>query len=177
MLNLTKHIPFVNQQAEFHANMASRFGTGSKYPDLKRSEKHAETAKQFQELITDIDEAGKLPEQTSLPSRQPKQIQLMLSFDELEGLPEELLQELSISGGDRTDYTMLKLIDDLGGIASLDRIIYGLYKQTGEINKRSTITSRLYRMTQKGLIFPVPGKKGVYSTQELSENEALDILN
>jgi hypothetical protein len=175
MLNLAKHLPFVKQQAEFHVNMASRFGAESKYPDLKRSDKHTETAKQFQELIADVEEAEKLLDR--VPARPVKQVQLSLSFDELEGLPEELLQELSISGGDRTDYTILRILEELGGIASLDRIIIGLFKQTGEVNKRSTITSRLYRMSQKGLIFPVPNKKGAYATQELTEEEVADILN
>jgi hypothetical protein len=56
-------------------------------------------------------------------------------------------------------------------LLSLDKLIIGLYKKTAEIHKRSTLTSRLYRMIQKGLIYSVPYRKGIYSTQELSEDD------
>lgn len=175
MLNLLRHLPLVKSQAEFHAAMAAKFGEGSKIPMPKRAAKHAATSLQFQELTLDMEEASKLLEQGPRPTAS-KPVQLSLSFEELEGLPQELLQELSFSDGDRTDYTIIRLIEDLGGIASLDRILFSLFKQTGEINKRSALTSRLYRMAQKGMIFPVPNKKGAYSTQELTEEEAAKIL-
>jgi hypothetical protein len=91
--------------------------------------------------------------------------------DELEGLPENLISEL-ISDSDRTEREIFKVIEECGGIASLDRVILSLYKRTGEIHKRAATTSRLYRMSQKGFAFPVPGKKGVYSIKQLSEAEA-----
>jgi hypothetical protein len=42
--------------------------------------------------------------------------------------------------------------------------------------KRSTLTSRAYRMVQKGNLFSVPTKKGVYSTHELTEDQVSQIL-
>lgn len=175
MTNLAKYIPLVKGQAEFHAGMAVRFGEQARHPDPKRAEKHAATSKQFQELLAEVERADTLLAQSAKPAV-VKPIQLSLSFDELEGLPQELLQELSFSDGDRTDYNIIRMIEDLGGIASLDRIIIGLYKQTGEINKRSTLTSRLYRMAQKGMIFPVPSKKGAYASQELTDEDVAKIL-
>jgi hypothetical protein len=47
-----------------------------------------------------------------------------------------------------------------------------LYKRTKEVPRRNTMTSRLYRMAGRGMIYNVPGKKGVYSTFELTEQEA-----
>lgn len=92
-----------------------------------------------------------------------------LSWDELEGLPEELVAELSISDSDKTDFNIIGLIREAGDVASLDRIILNLYKQTGEIVKRANLNARLYRMVQKEQIYSVPGKKGVYSTTKLEE--------
>lgn len=96
---------------------------------------------------------------------------ITLMPDELDGLPEELISEL-ISDSDRSEREIYKVIEECGGIASLDRIILTLYKKTGEVHKRAGTTSRLYRMSQKGFAFPVPGKKGVYSIKQLSEAEA-----
>jgi hypothetical protein len=59
-----------------------------------------------------------------------------------------------------------------GGVLSLDKIMVELYRRTREIPKRTTITSRLYRMAQKGMIYNVPGKKGIYSTYEMTEQDA-----
>lgn len=170
MANLMKYLPLVKGQAEFHMAQAVRFGEQSKHPALARAEKHANTGNEFLGLLAEMQQATAELEQAGKPGVR-KATPLALSFDELEGLPQELLQELSFSDGDRTDYTIIRMIEDLGGVASLDRIIVGLYKQTGEITKRTALTSRLYRMAQKGSVFPVPNKKGVYATQELNEDE------
>jgi hypothetical protein len=73
-------------------------------------------------------------------------------LEDIEGLPPELMQELSISDADRLEFTIVGIINEAGGLMSLDKIIIGLYKKSGEIHKRSTLTSRLYRMIQKNLI-------------------------
>ena len=75
------------------------------------------------------------------------------------------------------DFAILKIVEAAGGIASLDRILVGLYKETGEIMKRTTLTSRMYRMSQKGLIFPVHGKKGAYSSEELTEEQVEQLIS
>lgn len=96
---------------------------------------------------------------------------ITLTLEDIEGLPPELMQELSISDADRLEFTIVSIINDAGGILSLDKIIVGLYKKTGEVHKRSTLTSRLYRMIQKSLIYSVPYRKGIYSTQELTDDD------
>jgi hypothetical protein len=47
-----------------------------------------------------------------------------------------------------------------------------LFKRTREVPKRNVLTTRLFRMASRGAIYNVPGKKGVYSTYELSEADA-----
>lgn len=95
---------------------------------------------------------------------------------ELEGLPEELLNELSISDADKVEFTIQQIIDDNGGVISLDRLLVDMFKKTGKIYKRNALTSKLYRMSNKGMVFSVPNKKGVYSTS-LIEGEELNKEN
>lgn len=171
---LEKFIPFVKEQSAFHARMADLFGPNSRQKDLKRSQKHAESSARFAELAQALEQAAKAT--LTAPTTPPRPKQLSLSFDEIQDLPDDLLKELSISDADRTDYAILQIIEECGGIASLDRILVGLYKATGEVMKRSTLTSRAYRMAQKGNLFSVPTKKGVYSSHELTEDQVAELL-
>lgn len=102
--------------------------------------------------------------------------QLSLSPDDLHGLPPELVQELSIDT-DRVEFTIINLIDEAGGILSLDKILIGLFKKTGEIHKRKETNNRLYRMEKTNQIFKVPGTKSAYSIRELTPDEVNKIIN
>lgn len=101
---------------------------------------------------------------------------LALSWEEIEGLPPEVMEELSISDSDRVEFNIAAGVVALGGVASLDRIIVHLWKEFSEVHKRTTLNQRLYRMTQKEMIYSVPGRKGVYSSQPLSEEEAAALI-
>ena len=91
-----------------------------------------------------------------------------LSSDDLEGLPEELMKELGLSESDRLEMLIVDLIERLGGVSSLNKILVEIYKETGAVEKRARISSRLNRMTKKGLIYPVPKTKGIYSTTPMT---------
>ncbi|TWC65285.1 hypothetical protein FBX98_11448 [Burkholderia sp. SJZ115] len=80
-----------------------------------------------------------------------------------------MLAELSLNDSDRKDFLIVEIIDDIGGTASLDRILVNLYKRTGEIEKRTKLVSRLYRMVSKDLIYQSPDRKGVYTTSKPNE--------
>jgi len=163
-------VPFVNEQVTFHRNMAKKFEN-----DAKRSGRHTETAAQFLALLAAMEAALQRPAVLDAADGK-KPVQLFLTLDEVNELPEELLQELSFSEADKTEYAILRIIEECGGVSSIDRILFSLYKKTKEILKRTSLTSKLYRMVQKGQIFPVPTKKGVYSTKELTDAEA-ELLN
>ena len=175
MSYLHQHIQFVKEQVEFQERMIKR------YPgDTYRQTLHARTQARFAALAEDMERADRtLDEIASQPSPQlplpldaSKPIRLGLMPKELEGLPDEVLKELSLSDGDKTEFAVLGLIDEAGGITSLDRLIIGLFRKTGEAHKRQNLVSKLYRMAQKEMIYNVPTKKGVYSTRPISEDEA-----
>ncbi|MBI1330174.1 MAG: hypothetical protein GC166_09760 [Alphaproteobacteria bacterium] len=170
---LQKHLAFVKDQVTFQTRMLDRFGS-----DSYRVKLHSESRQKFESLLADLESADKaLDNAQSRPVPAQGQLRLTLSPEEIEGLPEDVLNELSISEGDKTEYAILSLIEDAGGIISLDRLIVGLFRKTGEKIKRQTMTSRLYRMAQKDMVFSVPTKKGVYSNRAISEEEALKLFS
>lgn len=169
---LNKHLEFVNEQSAFHERMAEKVGVAS-----FRGTLHKGTAGKFKALAADLAEADKvldLPQQLlheplSGPLRGP--IQLSLNIGDLEGLPEDLVKELSLSDADKLEFEIVNSIEEAGGVISLDRLLIALYRKTGEVNKRTYLTSRLARMATKNSIYYVPGKKGVYSTEQLSNED------
>lgn len=173
--NLGQHIDFVKSQLEFQQRQAARF---AKEP--RRAALHEASALQFRSLLGDLielkDWISAHPNWRAEKEKDTTPKRLALTWEEVEGLPKEVLDELSISDSDRTEFNIIAAIRALGGIASLDRIIICLFNQTGEINKRMTLNQRLYRMTQKELIHGVPGKKGVYSLEVISDEDASKIV-
>ncbi len=169
---LAKHLAFVKDQAEFHDKMVEKFSAAS-----FRGSLHKSTAEKFRALYVDLEGADKALDSPSTQVQVPsKGIQLSLSVNDIEGLPEELLSELSLTDADKTEFAIVNAIEEGGGIISLDRLLIALYKKTGEVHKRTSLYSRLARMANKNAIYYVPGKKGVYSTEQLSNEDALRIF-
>ena len=167
---LAKHLSFVKEQVAVQGRLATRY-----QKDERRSALHSASSESFRALADDLALAdSKLDECAATASRrpEPKQLRLSLTPQDVDGLPQELMAELSYSGGDKTEFALVQAIDKLGGIASLDQILVATYRATGEILKRTTLTSRLYRMAQRGLIFTVPSRKGVYSTTKFTDQDA-----
>ncbi|WP_434050228.1 hypothetical protein [Marinobacter salarius] len=161
---IEKHLDFVKEQIEVQEKLAEKFGNKEYRKNL-----HLGSAKKFSDLYDDLLTLQKQMQKSSNsePSGSP---QIELNYEDVEGLPEELLQELSFSDSDKLDFKIQKIIDENGGMASLDKIIVSLYKETGEIHKRTSMTSKLYRMAQKEAVYSVPGRKGVYSTKPISSS-------
>lgn len=170
---LAKHLPFIKEHIAVQEKLAKKFDPGSKYANDFRYPLHVSNAERFKSLLDDISAVDEdLDSRPSSGSTVPKEFQLTLFPEEVDGLPQELLAELSESAlPDRGETLLLHVINDRGGIATLDQVLVGLYRKTGEVMKRTTLTSKLYRMTQKGTVFVVPSKKGVYSTRRLSQED------
>ncbi len=173
MKTLEECIEFVKGQVVFHEKKGVHFKHASeKYPaGMKRAESHFLMAAKFSEMLSCLESLAS----TGLHVPSVTLSKIGLTLEELNGLPPELLEELSISEADKADFEVISVVNEAGGVLSLDKILIALYRKTGEINKRTQINSRIYRMTQKGTMFPVPGKKGVYSTRELTEEESVQI--
>ena len=176
MDSLTDALSFCKDQASFHARKAN---DASLSP--RRLAQHEGISRQFDALAGFLERQAQYVDklEDELSGRATQKIgpvQLALRLEDIDGLPDELIQELSITDGDKMDFTIQALMNDHAGVMSLDQLLIALYRKTSEVHKRSNLNSRMYRMTQKGAVFNVPGRKGVYSTRELSteESAALD---
>ncbi len=172
MISLNKYQNFVKEQAEFNERSASKYRN-----DEKRSLSYQQRAATFRELLADL-------ENLSSPKAQDRSLPLPgiqfathLTQEDIKDLPEELLKELGLTESDRKDFLCAEIIDELGGVASINKILIGIFRRTNEVEKRTRLVSRLYRMTGKGLIYPHPTMKGVYSTKPVSENDIVSVLS
>lgn len=166
---LDDQIVFLNEQFEFHKARAEQYKGD---PNPYRHAKHTEVATYFKgikatliSLHQEINEKLDEKKDTSRPF-------LSLTQEDLESLPEEQIKELSISSADKAEFSIISMLEKHGGIMSLDQIIVALFRETNEVQKRATVTARLYRMGQKTMLYTVPLKKGVYSLVEISDEDA-----
>lgn len=107
-----------------------------------------------------------LPSASALPLNGPQlftQEQLYLRPKDLEGLPPDLLAQISISKSDKLEHSILQCVEESGGIISIEVLLVKLYRSTGEVYDRNKLSTKLFRMSKKQLIFSVPKKKAVYS--------------
>lgn len=171
MENVDRLIEFVKQQEEFQSRMARKYlGTGY------REALHRNAVKRFQELLSLLEglkaESDSDQRQAAISQKPPASRQrVMLTLDDINGIPAELLAELNLSDTDRQELLIEKIIADAGGVLSLDKILIALYRTTGSVVKRATVLARLYRMANRGLIYTLPSKKGLYSTFEMSKDD------
>ena len=169
MPKIDNHVNFVKDQVAVQERLARKYDE-----DEYRKSLHLKTANNFADLarfLEDIQKRG-TEDIAYLNRGDTPQKKILLTFEEIEHAPEELLKELNLSETDRQELLIEYLIAQAGGVLSLDKIIVQLYNKTKDIPKRATVTSRLFRMASRGMIYNVPGKKGVYSTYELTEAEA-----
>jgi hypothetical protein len=169
MGKIDKYVDFVKEHVALQHKLAK------KYEDSPfRKNQHLDSAKGFadiEQFLTEIQKKG--TSDTSYLNRGDSPLKrLHLTYEDISDLTEDQLRELNLTEADRQDLVVEHMIAQNGGIYSLDKIMVDLFRQTKEFPKRSTIISRLYRMAGKGMIYNVPGKKGVYSTYEMTEQDA-----
>lgn len=162
---IDKYDSFVKEQILHQEKQADRQLARA---DEKRSQAYRARAFMLRELWDELTTA--LAHRAGGSPSDIDEASLRLTPDEIRDLPDELLEQLSISESDRKDFLIVDIINDLGGITSVDKILVTLYRKTGEVEKRTRLVSRLYRMQQKGLIYPSATRKGVYATAPLDED-------
>lgn len=172
MDSLIEALSFCKDQASFHERKAREHAASP-----RRLAQHEGISRQFLALAGFLERQAQYVDTLedklagrAAPTSGP--VQLALRLEDIDGLPDELIRELSITDGDKMDFMIQALMNEHAGVMSLDQLLIALYRKTGEIHKRSALNSRMYRMTQKGAVFNVPGRKGAYSTRELSEEES-----
>jgi hypothetical protein len=169
MAKIDNYIGFVKEQVTVQERLARKYDE-----DNYRKSLHFKAARTFADMgrfLEEIQRRG-THDTAYLNRGDTPQKRILITFEEVENAPEELLKELNLTENDRQELLIEYLIAQAGGVLSLDKIIVELYERTKEIPKRAALTTRLFRMANRGMIYNVPGKKGVYSTYELSEADA-----
>jgi hypothetical protein len=169
MLKIENYVTFVKEQVTVQERLARKYDE-----DNYRSSIHFKSARTFADLARFLEDIQKRGTQdiAYLNRGDTPQKRILLTFEEIENAPEELLKELNLTEKDRQELLIEYLIAQADGVLSLDKIIMELYARTKEVPKRAEVTQRLFRMANRGMIYNVPGKKGIYSTYELSEADA-----
>lgn len=97
-------------------------------------------------------------------------------------IPEDLKNEISLTDTDKFEIDVLNLIDKAKNKRiSLNNLLIALRITTGITYTRTILNNRLYRMVKKDMLFSVPGRKGLYTTNrdvqhELNNEENKDIV-
>ena len=85
------------------------------------------------------------------------------SYGDLSDLPPSLLKELSGLKSDDREQQLFTIIRAADGEVELDAILIELWRRFEVEETRKFLQNKLWRMAQKGMIWTVPGKKGVYT--------------
>ncbi|HBO2085475.1 TPA: hypothetical protein L4G76_000048 [Pseudomonas aeruginosa] len=157
-MTVPEAIDFLNGMREYQLALAAKHA--NQPARAKGAEERAQRLKDVMEL---------------LQPAPPRPSQLSLTPDDLRDLPDELLEQLSISKSDYLDFDIVDLINSAGGITTIDHLIIALYRKSGEIHERTKLNSRLYRMTKKGMIKSLEGKKGVYATRDITDADLFEV--
>ncbi len=99
-----------------------------------------------------------------------KNIENLGHRESLEGLPQNLLDTLSISRINDLDKEILNIIKSFDGVATLDEIAIRHYRQTKKVEARSKINNRLLALVRKGFLQKRKGKKGIYEIVDSNNN-------
>lgn len=87
---------------------------------------------------------------------------------DLSDLPEALRKQIASAKLDDLEEKIIKTIKErFGGIANVDEIIVGLYRDHQYVTEdRRQLANKLYRMQKAGLVESVPKRKGIYKTPQ-----------
>ena len=103
-------------------------------------------------------------------SETPRSIQNILkerSSNKLANLPSGCIDQLSSTFV--RNIFIQEILQKAGGKISLDHFVIQWYRETGQLCERARLNTMLYRMVGKGLLYMVPGKKGVYSLEPITK--------
>lgn len=89
-----------------------------------------------------------------------------IDTNDLSGLPDELLHELSVSQADTLELQILDVMQALGGSADLDQVLIGLYRKFQVIQKRRFLQNKLWRMVRKGQMEKPKGERGQFHLEK-----------
>lgn len=151
---------FLKKREGFHRAQARR----KLNRDPKSSGKHSSTADTHAAIITFLENLNEDAITASQHNDQsPTEDLFSISEADLTNLPETVLKSLNLSEGEILESQIVELIKIAKRPLSVKELIVGLYKKYRyEVPNRNQFASKLYRMSNSGILSPVEGKKGYY---------------
>jgi hypothetical protein len=160
---IDKFIALVKGQIRHYEDQIDRFQPSNPRSRPGQVEMYRRLLNEHRDLLTYLD--GQLKNSNGANKETEKQIESESpGEDNLSDLPEELLAQLSGRAKKGQADPIVQIINDHGGVATLDEILIDLYRRHREINTRTLISNKLYRLGKQGLVKAIEGKKGVYTT-------------
>lgn len=167
-MNVQEKIEFVKKQIGYHERQ-TQINSHRGFAD--KANFHKEYIEKFEEILSDYENL----DDDSNSEQRLVQSDLFSSpvskFGDISDLPQELLDELSISEGDKYSMQICNVLESAGKPLNIDQILIGLYRKHNRLEKRTPLTTKLYRMTKAEEIYSVPNKKGVYSLLPVLDEE------
>lgn len=167
---IEKHLDFVKSQIAYHKRQSEKLSK-------KTDSRSGRTCSNHNKVLEDLEGLLKFLESLPKDLKNTKTVlpSLHILPSDLEGLPEELLKELNISESDKQELEIIKVLENAGGVLTVDKLMIQLYRDTGMIHNRKQLAAKLYRMTAKGLLRSNPDKRGAYEivtdSQQTESNE------
>lgn len=159
---MSDHMDSVNEIIAYHANIKLHFKSRE---DHQKAAQHSRWESVLRAYVRDYQELEKLTR--PIPTD---------GDDDLSDLPPELLKELSVTKTDDLENQIATIVNAAGGQADIDKILIHLFRRFKVTQTRKFLQNKLWRMTNKGILFSVPGRKGWYSTQSVTDNDEDDLV-
>ena len=93
---------------------------------------------------------------------------IKVPWSEAKELPKQLRSQVVSMSKDEVE--IMNVLEQRQ-IVSLSRLMVDLYDLTGKIHNRVRLSTRLWRMYRSNKIFKVPGRKGIYSLEQLGSKD------
>jgi hypothetical protein len=158
-----KFIALVKGQIRYYETQIDRFPPSDPRTRPAQVELYRRLVNEHRDLLDYLE--GKLKKSNGANKEAEKPIVIDTpGEDNLSDLPAELLAQLSGRAKKGQADPIVQIINDHGGVATLDEILIDLYRRHGEIGTRNLISNKLYRLGKQGFVRAIEGKKGVYTT-------------
>lgn len=171
-MNIISEIdPFVKRQIHYHERQAYRLRG-----DPDKAKLHTDYIQQFNTILDTLSEVATLKKEIEELKSRPSPVspiteqivdKTIITAADLAGLPPELIAQLNIPEQDDQEKLILSIIAENYGVISLDKLLIGLWRKTQTVPQKKYITTKLYRMIGKNLIYKVPSKRGLYTTDPI----------
>ncbi|AUM13578.1 hypothetical protein [Ketobacter alkanivorans] len=122
--------------------------------------RHAESAEGFAKIISWFEECLANPPKRPVSSDDVEGLFSLNPLD-IDDLPEDFREEISITEGDKQDAQIIELMRIANRPLDLNEILIACWRKYNVQHKRNQLTARLYRLSKRGEIHPV--NKGTYA--------------